>query len=141
MVIAYSKDKDACDPHSKSIRNVTYIVHFDKYIKKFLEKFYSERKKEVARYDKERVPNHKRVTIEKDILSEVRWADLTSAIINQKDFNEIAEVEALVMNPRTSRFEKEIIQLRPFFPIKLRSFFLGDPYTQGELPMIRHYQG
>lgn len=141
MIVAYSKDKDDCNPHSKAIRNVTYIVHFDKHIDIFLKNFYPERKKEVARYDRERVPNHKRITVEKDLLSAVRWTDLATAIVNQKDFNEIARVEALVLNPKTNRFKKEIIELRPFFPMKLHSFFVGDPYTQGELPIIRHYQG
>ena len=140
-IIVYSKDKDLCDPHSKAIRNVTYIVHFDKHIDTFLKNFYPERKKEVARYNKAGVPNHKRITVEKDLLSTVRWNDLASAIVNQKSSNEIAEVEALVLNPKTNRLQKEVIQLRPFFPMKLRPDFMGDPYTQGELPMIRHYQG
>jgi hypothetical protein len=140
-VIAYSKDKNACEEHSRTIRNVTYITHFDDYKDMLFNNFHEARKKEMERYNKEGTPKHHRTNVEKDMLAKVKWSDLKAAICaEQNPTNEIVTVEALVMNPKTKRFRQETIQLRPFLVIKLRPYFLGNGYAQGEDEKIRLYQ-
>jgi len=140
-VIAYAKDRNPSDEHSRSIRNVTYIMHFDEYKDMLFNNFHDARKKEMERYIREGTPKHHRTNVEKDMLAKVKWSDLKAAICaEQNPTTEIVEVEALVMNPRTKRFRKETIQLRPFLVIKLRPFFMGNAYAQGEHEKIRLYQ-
>ena len=103
--------------------------------------FHEARKKEMERYNKEGVSQSQRTNVEKDRLAKVKWSDLKAAICaEQNPTNEIVEVEALVMNPKTKRFRKQTVQLRPFLVMKLRPFFLGCAYAQGEHEKIRLYQ-
>lgn len=139
-IIACSIDKNPDVPHVRKTRNVTYLTHFDQYKDVLFNKFHDARKQEVEQYKKEGISKQHWTNAEKDRLAKVKWDDLKAAIINQEDLNEIVEVEALVMNPKTKRFKKQTIQLRPFLVIKLRPFFMNESYQQGEHEKIRHYQ-
>lgn len=140
VIIAYSTEAKPEIPHMRKARNVTYIVHFDKYKKTFFDKFHGARKEEVEQYKKDGTPKSHWTNAEKDRLAKVAEDDLRKAIIDEEDPNEIVTVDALVMNPRTKRFKKEKIELRPLFTAASRLYFLGAPYEQGEHEKIRHYQ-
>lgn len=140
-VIIHSKDKNPCDPHSRTIRNVTYVVDFDEHKDQFFNGFYDARKKVLARYKKEGIfQKHLRTNAEKDKPAKVDFDDFKTAILAPKDSN-MVQVNGLVLNPRTNKFQKERITLRPFLGIKLYPWLAGNPYTQGENETIRHYQG
>jgi hypothetical protein len=138
-IIVYSAEANPNIPHIRKARNVTYLTHFDSYKNRFFRNFHNARRKEVEQYKKEGVSKSHWTNAEKDRLAKVKWSDLKTAIINQDDPNEIVEVEALVMNPRTRRFTKQMIQLRPFLVIKLRPYFLDQDYKKGENEKIRLY--
>ena len=138
-IIAYSKEENPDTPHIRKTRNVTYLTSFDKYKDRLFDNFHDARAREVERYKKEGVSKNHWTNAEKDRLAKIKWDDLRTAIINQEDPNEIIQVEALVMNPRTKRFRKQTIQLRPFLVIKLRAYFLDQDYKTGENKKIRFY--
>ena len=139
-VIAYTKDQDINTPNNRGpISNVTYIVNFDAYATKLFNNFYTARDKERIRYEKLGKKPHYQVTMEKDMIASVLWDDLKNAIISQKNTNEPVRVQALVKDNKKDSFHKEEIVLRPFLPIKLRSFFLDQPYEKGENSKIRYY--
>lgn len=139
VVVAYSKDKNICTPQSRDIRNVTYITNFSAYSTELFDNFYDALAREEARYDALGTPGKHRVTTEKDRIAKVKWNDLKRAIIKQKDTSNPIYVRASVMDPQTRRFRKERITLRPFLAMKLRSFFLDQPYEQSENDKIRFY--
>jgi hypothetical protein len=138
-IIAYSAVENSDIPHMKKTGNVTYLTHFDKHSHDLFDKFSDARKKEIERYKREGIRKSHWTNAEKDRLAKVKWDDLRKAILDQEDQNEIVEVEAFVMN-RRKNFEKQTIQLRPFFVIKLRPFFQGDSYEPGENDKVRFYQ-
>lgn len=142
-VIAYSTEGNPNAPHIRKTRNVTYLVHFDKYKDIFFNNFHEAREKEIEQYIKNNTPKHHWTNAEKDMLAKVEWNDLKIAILNEKDPQAIVKVDALVMNPKTKRFRKQKIDLRPLLIVKLRPFLLDDAdetYQQGEHEKIRHYQ-
>lgn len=132
--IAYTKDPNPHNPKSRDVRNVTYIVNFDKYADKLFANFYDARKSEQARYKKLGTRRRHQHTTEKDKIASILWDDLKEASITNKK-----TIWAAVKDPQTKRFKKEQVTLRPFFPSKLRPFFLDMPYEQGENDNIRHY--
>src|SRR5579862_8585426 len=133
IVVAYEKEVN------RPIRNVTYIVNFNKYKTKLFNKFYAARKQELARYEAARIPGRYRVSTEKDRLAKVRWKDLEKAIVNQEYKNAPVVVPAYVLDPTTQKFNKEIITLRPILVMTLRPLFLGRTYERGENEKIRYY--
>jgi hypothetical protein len=137
IVVAY--EKDPTNLKSKAIRNVTYIVNFNKYKTKLFNKFYAARAQEMARYQAAKIPGKYRVTTEKDRLAKVRWKDLEKAIVNQEHKNDPVTVSAHVLDPETQEFNKEIITLRPILVITLRPLFLKHSYEQGENEKVRYY--
>ena len=130
-VVAYSKNKNPQRPQSKDIRNVTYIVDFNQYAKKLFNTFYTALTSEKAK-------KH-RSTTEKDRIAGVLLNDLKEAVIHKKD-REAVRISANVLDPKTNRFNKEQITLRPFLVEKLRQYFLDMPYDQGENAKTRHYR-
>ena len=139
MTLAYSKNKNPNNPKSRDVRNVLYIVNFNKYKTQFFNKFYDARAQELQRYEAARTPSRYRTTTEKDRLAKVRWKDLEDAILNQKNKNDPVTVSAYVLDPETNYFDKEIITLRPILVMTLRPFFNCQPYEEGENEKIRHY--
>ena len=156
VVVAYdpsfakaSEGKQDINP----VRNVTYIVNFNKYKTKLFKKFYDARiqEKKLGHYALLRSTSYEgQVTTEKDRLAKVRWRDLERAIINQENKlktacpSELVErsrvtVSAYVLNPETRKFNKETITLRPILVMTLRPFFLGCDHEQGENEKIRYY--
>lgn len=148
-VIAYEKNPSFAkategkykpkNPKSRAVRNVTYIVNFNRYKTKFFDRFYDAREQELARYKAEKIPGRYRVTTEKDRLAKVRWSSLEKAIVNQKHRNDPVTVSAYVLNPETKEFNKETITLRPILIMTLRPLFLGCSYEEGENEKIRYY--
>ncbi|HSC25591.1 MAG TPA: hypothetical protein VLB80_05260 [Candidatus Babeliales bacterium] len=138
-VISYSKEKNKLYAKNNSIKNVTYIVNFNQHKTDLFNNFYDARNKEKARYDKHRIAKRHRHTTEKDRIAKVRWSDLKNAIINQKHRQDPVYVCAQIMDPLSRLFYKRLITLRPFLVIKLRPFFLDQPYEEGENEKIRHY--
>ncbi len=137
-VIAYSKDKNPERPNSRDVRNVTYIVDFDKYADQLLHNFYGALTAE-KKYNRENhIPRHHQHTTEKDKIASVLYDDLKEAVI-QNTNSKAVRVQANVLNPRTDKFYKEQITLRPFLVEKLRPYFLDMQYDQGEDKKIRHY--
>lgn len=139
VVVAYEKDKKPNNLKSRAVRNVTYIVNFNKYKTKLFNKFYDAREQEMARYKAAKTPGKYRVTTEKDRLAKVRWSDLEKAIVNQKNGQDPVTVSAYVLDPETKKFNKEIITLRPILVMTLRPLFLKHSYEQGENEKIRYY--
>jgi hypothetical protein len=139
VVVAYDKDKNPNNPQSSDIRNVTYIVNFNKHKTKLFKKFYDAREQELARYKAEKTPARYRTNTEKDRLAKVRWRDLKYAIINQENKNDPVKVSAHVLDPTTRKFHEEIITLRPILVITLRPFFLGCDHEQGGNEKIKYY--
>lgn len=133
VVVAYEGESN------RPIRNVTYIVNFNKYKTKLFNKFYDAREQEMARYDAANTPGKYRVTTEKDRLAKVRWTELEKAIVNQENKNDPVTVSAYVLDPETRKFNKEIIILRPILVITLRPLFLGRTHEQGENEKVRYY--
>jgi len=133
-----AKDKNPHNPKSRDVRNVLYIVNFNKYKTKLFNTFYPARAQELERYEAERTPSKYRTTTEKDRIAKVRWKDLEDAICDQER-NEPVTVSAYVLDPETNYFEKEIITLRPILVMTLRAFFTGQPYEERENEKIRHY--
>lgn len=140
LVIAYSKAKNICNPKSKDIRNVTYIVNFNRYKTKLFNNFYDARDREEARYNELGVAGKHRHNTEKDRIAKVRWSDLKEAIINQENSSDPVCVCAKVMDPITRKFNNEAITLRPILVMTLRPFFLNEEYEQDENEKIRHYK-
>lgn len=138
-VIAYSKDRNPNNPQSRDVRNVLYIVNFNKYKTQFFNKFYGARAQELERYESEGTPSKYRTNTEKDRIARVRWKDLEDAILNQKNSN-LVSVSAYVLDPETQYFNKEMITLRPILVMTLRPFFNSQSYEEGENEKIRLYQ-
>ncbi|HEX4069117.1 MAG TPA: hypothetical protein VHX42_03390 [Candidatus Babeliales bacterium] len=130
-IIAYSKDKNPQRPNSRDVKNVTYIVDFNKYAKPLFNNFYTALSEEKAKKN--------RSTTEKDRIAGVLLEDLKEAIINKKDRRSVF-VSANVLNPRTNSFTKEQITLRPFLVEKLFPDFLNMPYEEGENKKTKHYR-
>ncbi|HEX4069118.1 MAG TPA: hypothetical protein VHX42_03395 [Candidatus Babeliales bacterium] len=139
VVAAYEKDANPHNPKSRTVRNVTYIVNFNKYKTKLFDQFYDAREQEMARYEAAKTPGKYRTTTEKDRLAKVRWRDLEKAIVNQEHTNDPVTVTAYVLDPETQDFTKETITLRPILVMTLRPLFLGGSYEQGENEKIRYY--
>ncbi len=139
VVIAYEKDTDLNNPKNRAVRNVTYIVNFNKYKTKLFKQFYAAREQEMARYEAAGIPGKHRTTTEKDRLAKVRWRDLGNAILNQENKNDPVTVSAYVLDPKTQKFNKEIITLRPILVMTLRPLFLGSEYEHGENEKIKYY--
>lgn len=139
MVLAYSKDKNPKNPKSRDVRNVLYIVNFNKYKTKFFNKFYNARAQELERYEAAGIPGKYRTTTEKDRVAKVRWKDLEDAICNQKNKYNPVTVSAYVLDPETNYFDKETVTLRPILVMTLRPFFNCQEYEEGENEKIRHY--
>lgn len=139
MVIAYSKDKNQNNPKTRDVRNVLYIVNFNKYKNKLFDNFYDARAQEMARYEALHIPTRHRTTTEKDKLAKVRWKDLKSAILSRENSNDPVTMQAYVLDPKTQDFHKELITLRPILVMTLRPFFNCQPYDEGDNEKIRHY--
>lgn len=140
-VIAYSTKGNPNIPHIREARNVTYIVDFTKHVNTFCDKFHDARKEEIAQYKKDGTPKSHWTNAEKDRIAKIKRDDLRTAVMEQEDPNEILTVEALVMNPRTKRFKRETIEIRPLFVAAvLRPIFLDKPYEQGEDEKVRYYE-
>lgn len=139
MVLAYSKDKNPDNPKSRDVRNVLYIVNFNKYKKQLFDTFYDARAQELQRYEATHTPGKYRTTTEKDRLAKVRWKDLEDAIRNQKNQHDPVNICAYVLNPESQQFEKEMVTLRPIFVMTLRPFFNCQPYEEGDNEKVRHY--
>jgi hypothetical protein len=139
MALAYSKDKNPYNAQSRDIRNVLYIVNFNKYKTKLFNNFYYAREQELIRYERERTPSKYRTNTEKDRIAKVRWSELECAICDQQNSYDPVTVSAYVLNPDTEQFDKETITLRPILVKTLRAFFTGQPYEEGDNEKIRHY--
>lgn len=139
-VLAYSAEDNPNALHIRKSRNVTYLTSFDDYMNQFCNNFSDARKQEIAQYKKNGTPKWNWTNAEKDRIAKVKWSDLRTAILDEEDPTAIITVGALVMNPRTKRFERKTIDLRPFLVVKLRPFLLDETYEQGEHKKIRHYQ-
>jgi hypothetical protein len=139
-VIVYTKDIDKNIPGSRQIKNVTYVINFDKYKDKLFNNFYPVIEKEIAYY-KKAGKSLRQVTLEKDKIAAVAFNDLKEAISYQKIISGASpvRVQALVRDEKTKKFNKEKIVLRPFLAIKLHSHFLNLSYEQGENSTIKHY--
>jgi hypothetical protein len=133
-VIAYSKDPK--NQKGRGIKNVTYIVNFDKYAADMLfNNFYQALTTEKERNEKLGICKREQCTLEKDRIASVLYNDLVNAIIDNKN-----HVQANILDPKTNRFYTQEITLRPFLVSKLRPYFLNLPYEQGENEKIRHYK-
>ena len=139
LVLAYERDKNNNNPKSKDIRNVTYLVNFNKYKTKLFNNFYDARAQEIARYEAAGIPGKDRHTTEKDRIAKVRWTDLRTAIINQEKSSDPVYVGAYVLDPETRKFNKETVLLRPILVITLRPFLLNCEYEEGNNEKIRYY--
>jgi hypothetical protein len=143
QIIVYTKQADPRIPKSREIKNVTYIVNFDKYVDKLFNSFYASLEKERARYKKLGITkSSEQVTTEKDKIAFVPWNDLREAITYQKFLSrtEPVKVQASIRDEKKKGFRKEQITLRDFLSIKLRPFFLNQPYeTSKEDNKIRYY--
>lgn len=139
VVVAYERAATQGMQKNRAIRNATYIVNFNKHKTKLFNRFYDAREQEIARYDAAYTPNRYRVTTEKDHLAKVRWSALEKAIVNQQNKNDPVTVSAYVLDPKTRKFNKEIITLRPILVTTLRPFFLNRAWEQGENEKIRYY--
>jgi len=140
VVVAYSRDKNPCNPQSRDARNVTYIVDFNKYATELFNNFYEAREQEEARYDELGTRGKYRTTTEKDRIAKVKWNDLKDAIEKYTDTSQPLYVQALVLDPATKYFYRQEIKLRPFLGIKLRPFFLDQLYETGENEKVRFYK-
>jgi len=109
-------------------RNVTYIINFDRYTKKFLNNFYKARKQAKDPVWKE-----------KDRVALVKWETLRKAINNYKR-NTGLQLEAQEIDPITLQPHTKTITLRPSFVKKVRSFFMNKPYQEGMDKKIRFYR-
>ncbi len=107
---------------------VTYIVNFKQYKNQFINNFYSARRRATTRETKE-----------KDRIAIVKWNDLKQAIINRKDDNESVYVKARVIDKRTLKKYTKNIKLRAYFVIKLKGFFLDQPYKTKRNEKMRVY--
>lgn len=117
---------------NKKICHVTYITDFTNYRDTFFKQFPIARKNVKDHHFKE-----------KNKLAIVTKQDLKDAVTQQRKSwftkNQIVNVFALVQNPRTGRFNKEIIALRPSLVMSLRPYFLNRSYIQGWNKKIRFY--
>lgn len=143
QVIVYTKQADPRIPKSREIKNVTYIVNFDKYADKLFNSFYPSLEKERARYKKLGITkSSEQVTTEKDKIAFVPWNDLREAITYQKFISstEPVKVIASIRDEKKKGFRKEQVTLRDFLSIKLRSLFLNQPYEiSPEDSRVRYY--
>jgi hypothetical protein len=108
-------------------RHVTYIVRFDEYMSLFINNFYTAVRKATA-------PENK----EKDRLAVVKLSDL-KYVVGGTLRNKGVFVPAQIIDPITGKYKTEKVVLRPYFVIKLRSFFTDQPYKEGEDARIRFY--
>lgn len=117
---------------NKKMCHVTYLTDFTPYRNTLFKQFPIARKN---------ATQHK--FREKNRLAIVEWDNLKNTISKQQRSwipkNNPVRVSALVQNPRTGRFNTEIITLRPSFVMSLRPFFLNRPYVQGWSKKIRFY--
>lgn len=131
--IATSPNTDQINVYSnKKICHVNYLTDFSQYKDTFFKNFLSARKN---------ATDHR--FREKNRLAIVIWQDLKDAITQQRRSwftkNQPVKLFALVQSPRTGRFNKEKITLRPSFVMSLRPFLLNKPYIQGWSKKIRFY--
>jgi len=117
---------------NKKMCHVTYFTDFTPYRNIFFREFPIARKN--ATQGKFR---------EKNKLAIVTWDDLKDVVSKQRSSstprNMPVRMSALVQNPRTGRFNTELITLRPSLVISLRPFFLNRSYVQGWSKKIRFY--
>ena len=151
-IIVYQQEEDKNIPKTESekkfgktsIKNVTYIVNFDKYADKLFKNFYPALERERERLKKSGKKNiDKSVTLEKDKIAAFLWEDLEGAIAYHKIISGAnpVKVRALVVDEKTKKFKEETVVLRPFFPIKFRSYFMHMPYeTSREDSRIKYYR-
>jgi hypothetical protein len=118
-IVAYSR--------SEKIKAVVYITNVAPYKSKLLHNFYKERNR--ARQFKNK---------EKDRIACVQLTELRDALVNS-DGSLSVQVYAYVLDPKTNKFNQELVTLRPFFVSKLRSYFLDTSYRQGLNKKIRFY--
>ncbi len=65
---------------------------------------------------------------------------LMSMIINSENSSETVYVPARVLDPVTQRkYIQKNIKLRPYLVMKLRPYFLNEPYEVGESDKVRIY--
>ncbi|HLJ30884.1 MAG TPA: NUDIX hydrolase [Candidatus Babeliales bacterium] len=80
---------------------------------------------------------------EKNKLAIVEWDTLKNVVSQQRSSytpkNMPVRISALVQNPRTGKFNTEMITLRPAMVMSLRPFFLNRMYVQGWSKKIRFY--
>lgn len=131
--IAKSRNTQQINVYSnKKICHVSFLTDFTQYRDQFFKKFPIARKN---------AKDHR--FREKNKLAIVTWQDLKDAVTQQRKSwftrNQAVSLFALVQNPRTGRFNKEIIALRPSFVMSLRPFFLNRAYIQGQNQKIRFY--
>ncbi len=140
-VIVYTKSIDKNIPGSREIKNVTYIINFDKYADKLFNNFYPALNKEKARHKKLGTKPDDQVTTEKDKIAAVSLNDLKEAINYQNIISGASpiKVSALVRDEKTKKFNKETIVLRPFLSMKLQSYFLNLPYEKGIDSKVKYY--
>lgn len=108
-------------------KNVMYIVDFGAYADKFFDNFYTAFATTTDPHSKE-----------KDSIAVVEWDTLQKAI-TQSQFNTGIKVQAFVLDKSGQRWDIQDIPLRPFFPKKIRPFFMNQPYQEGLSKKIRLY--
>jgi len=117
---------------NKKMCHVTYITDFTQYRDTFFKQFPLARRT---------VKDHH--FREKNKLAIVTRQDLKDAVTHQRRSwftkNQPVKLFALVQNPRTGRFNKEMITLRPSLVMSLRPYFFNRPYIQGWSKKIRFY--
>ncbi len=104
--------------------HVAYITNFTPYRNFLFKNFRSARKNaKLGRYR------------EKKRLAIVTWQNLEKAVIDGNNM-----VEALVQDPNTGKFNKDIIPLRPSFTTGLRPYFLDECPQKGSHEKIQIYK-
>lgn len=109
-------------------KHVTYITKINKYKTCFINSFYKARRQATKAENKE-----------KSSLALVQWNDLKNVILNRTGRYQNVWIKAQVIHPITHKKQEQMIQLRPYFVIKLEKFFKGEPYTHGKNKKIRFY--
>jgi len=108
-------------------KHVTYIIDFKQYKNEFIRNFYTARKNS-TQYE----------NLEKDRIAIVRWNTIEQAFSQQCN-NDPIYVQATIIDPKTRKGYKKQIKLRPYFIIKLKSFFLDKPHKTSKDKKIRFY--